>query len=268
MTRARSPAEGQVPRRRIGPPRAHQPRWPPRRGGSDEGAWGSPVLRQCERKHGRAGPPHPGAKVPFPLGRPACAPPSPTPPDGRRRPDQLPARPLATWPESSRWSPTSSPARLSGRFGDRLQVGELVAEEFAGRPAILAVEPAQPTGAGDGQPLEAAVAGEFAAELVPAEAAAVVGVAPASKTSDAIRPAASSRSRSSTGVSPTRKAAVTWSTDPADQRTPKRGSRAVGSHTASAPARPAALWATSGPWAWATVSRPRSFQSRPPVPSR
>jgi hypothetical protein len=37
------------------------------------------VLRQCERKHGRAGPPHPGAKVPSPLSRPACVPPSPTP---------------------------------------------------------------------------------------------------------------------------------------------------------------------------------------------
>jgi hypothetical protein len=84
------------------------------------------------------------------------------------------------------------------------------------------------------------------AEPVPAGAAAVVGVALRSKTSEVIRPAASSRSRSSTGVSPTRKAAVTWSTDPADQRTPKRGSRAVGSQTASAPARPA-LRATSGP---------------------
>jgi hypothetical protein len=134
------------------------------------------------------------------------------------------------------------PGGGGGWAGDRLQVGDPAAEELTGGPAILTVEPAQPALARDGQPLEAAVAGELATEPVPAEGAPVVGVTPAVKDHRAI--------------------------GPADQRTPKPGSRAVGSQMASAPARPAALRDTSGPSAWATVSRPRSFQFWPPSPSR
>jgi hypothetical protein len=62
-----------------------------------------------------------------------------------------------------------------------------------------------------------------------------------------MRPAGSRRSASSSGVSPTAKAAVTRSAAGADQRTPKRGSSAVGSQIPSAPARPAALRGMSGP---------------------
>jgi hypothetical protein len=92
-----------------------------------------------------------------------------------------------------------------------------------------------------------------------------------SKASDTIRPAGSRRSSSATGVSPTEKAAVTWfpaSPAGADQRTPNRGSSAVGSHTPSAPARPAALREMSAPSPEATVTRPASFHCRAPAPSR
>ena len=61
---------------------------------------------------------------------------------------------------------------------------------------------------------------------------------------------------------------MTWSRAGADQRTPDRGSSAVGSQIPSAPARPAALRDTSGPSPWATVTRPASFQSMTPAPSR
>jgi hypothetical protein len=54
----------------------------------------------------------------------------------------------------------------------------------------------------------------------------------------------------------------------ADQLTPNRGSSAVGSQTPSAPARPAALADTSGPSPAATVTRPASFQTWAPAPSR
>jgi hypothetical protein len=74
-----------------------------------------------------------------------------------------------------------SPARVGGRAGDRLEVGDLVAEELAGRPAILAIEPAESALAGNAQALEGAVAGELATELVLGEGAGVVGVAPAVK---------------------------------------------------------------------------------------
>ena len=64
-----------------------------------------------------------------------------------------------------------------------------------------------------------------------------------------------------------RQLAVRWWASAASQVTPNRGSSAVGTHTASAAARPAALRDRSGPWAWSNRIRPRSFHCIAPCPS-
>src|SRR5215218_6080049 len=109
----------------------------------------------------------------------------------------------ASWPDGSagpppplvgpRSSRTDLPARLSaGGGGDQVQVGDPVAEELAAGPAVGPEEPAGPPGGGDRDAVEAAVAGDLAAEPVPAEVPVPSGSPHRSSTNHRTRPAPSS----------------------------------------------------------------------------
>jgi hypothetical protein len=145
--------------------------------------------------------------------------------------------------------------------GDELHRGEPVAEKFALRPAVGAVEPAGAAGGGhtDTPPKVA-----YAVTSPPQGCRSKVPVRSGSphrwNTLSRSRPWSSITRAKATSWLSARQRAVRWWSSAADQSTPKRGSNAVGTHIASPATRPAALRDRSGPSARMTGSSPRSRQ--------